>query len=114
MNILQNGLDWLSRQQNQFASSRVTYFRNEKELYVNAVLGRTSYEIVDENGFRIANHAIDFLIRSDELKLIPQIGDTILAENIIYEVIDLGDGCWRWSDPHSITRRIHTSIYKEK
>jgi hypothetical protein len=114
MNILQNGLDWLSRQQNEFASSRVTYFRNEKELSVNAVLGRTKYEIIDENGFRIASHVIDFLIRSDELELIPQIGDTIHTENIIYEVIDLGDGCWRWCDPHGITRRIHTSIYKEK
>jgi hypothetical protein len=113
MNMLQKGLNWLSRQQQKFMSSQVIYLRNEKEFIVNAVLGRTEYEVVDENGFRIAGHAIDFLIQSDEIELIPQSGDQIIANGLIYEVIDLGDGCWQWCDPYGITRRIHTTIYKK-
>jgi hypothetical protein len=112
-NFFESGLNWLSQKQNKFTSSQVTYLRNEKQYLVRTVLGRTKYEIVDDNGFRIASHVIDFLIRSSDLELIPQSGDQILFNNHLYEVIDLGDGCWQWCDPFGITRRIHTSIYKE-
>jgi hypothetical protein len=112
-NVLENGLQWLSQKQNQFASSQVVYCRNDKRYSVNAILGRTKYDIVDENGFRVAAHAIDFLIRAADIELLPQTGDAIIVNNIVHEVIDLGDGCWQWCDPHGITRRIHTNIYKE-
>jgi hypothetical protein len=111
--MLQAGLEWLSQQQKKFVSSPVIYCRDDKQYPVDAVLGRTKYEIVDENGFRVASHAIDFLIRAADLVSIPQNGDWILSNDLIHEVIDLGDGCWQWCDPHGITRRIHTSIYKE-
>jgi hypothetical protein len=113
MNMLQHGLEWLSRQQKQFVSSPVIYCHGNQQCQVNAVLGRTRYDIVDENGFTITGHAIDFLIPAADLDLIPQSGDQILSNGLIHEVIDLGDGCWQWCDPHGITRRIHTNIYKK-
>jgi hypothetical protein len=112
--MLQNGLEWLSRKQQKFVSSPVIYCRDNKQYPVLAVLGRTKYDIVDENGFTVAGHAIDFLIRAESLDFVPQSGDQILSNELIHEVIDLGDGCWQWCDPHGITRRIHTTIYKEK
>ncbi len=114
MNLLQSGLHWLSAKQQKHVSSEVFYCRDEKKYTVNAVLGRTRYEIVDENGFRIAGHAIDFLIAASDLLLVPKVGDTILCENIVHEVADLGDGCWTWCDPHGIRRRIHTEIYRRE
>lgn len=115
MNMLQTGLEWLSTKQKKHASSKVHYCRDNKRCPVDAVLGRTKYEIVDENGFKVASHAIDFLIAAAELPLVPQIGDQIIVGKIIHEVIDLGEnGCWTWCDPHGIRRRIHTSIFKEK
>jgi hypothetical protein len=114
MNLLQNGLEWLSRKQEEFVSSPVIYCRDNKHYPVDAVLGRTKYDIVDENGFRVSGHSIDFLIPSSRLELIPVNGDQIISHDLIYEVIDLGEGCWQWCDPHGITRRIHTTIYKER
>ena len=115
MNMLQNGLQWLSEKQKKHVSSKVLYCRDEKRYSVDAVLGRTKYEIVDENGFKVAGHTIDFLIAAADLPLVPQVGDQIISGNIVHEVIDLGgDGCWTWCDPHGIRRRIHTSIFKEK
>ncbi|MDR1491459.1 MAG: hypothetical protein LBT05_01865 [Planctomycetaceae bacterium] len=111
-NMLENGLHWLSRQQKFHASSVVAYRRGDKQFLVHAVLGRTKYDSVDENGFRIASFATDFLIEAKELRLIPQAGDQIIVSQTIHEVIDLGDGCWRWCDPHEIRRRIHTGIFK--
>jgi hypothetical protein len=113
MNLLRNGLEWLSRKQQEFVSSPVIYCRDNKQYSIHAVLGRTKYDIVDENGFTVSGHTIDFLIPASLLKLIPQSGDLILSNDLIYEVIDLGEGCWQWCDPHGITRRIHSSIYKE-
>ena len=115
MNMLETGLQWLSAKQKKHVSSKVLYCRDDKnEKYsVDAVLGRTKFEIVDENGFSISAHSIDFIIRADELPLEPENGDRILVGNIEHEVNDLGRGCWQWCDPHGIMRRIHTSIFKE-
>ena len=114
MNVLHNGLEWLSRQQEKYVSSPVIYCRNNQQYSVPAVLGRTQYDIVDENGFTVTGHTIDFLIPASVLILIPQNGDQIISNGLIHEVIDLGEGCWQWCDPHGLTRRIHTNIYKEK
>ena len=41
MNLLHNGLEWLSRKQHEFVSSPVIYCRDNKQYQVHAVLGRT-------------------------------------------------------------------------
>ncbi|HBT77645.1 MAG TPA: hypothetical protein DEB39_12150 [Planctomycetaceae bacterium] len=114
MNMLQSGLAWLAAKQKKHASSRVVYIRDGKRYSVDAILGSTKYDIVDETGFKISGHAIDFLIRAVDLPLVPESGDQIVADGIVHEVADLGDGFWRWCDPHGITRRIHTNLFKDK
>lgn len=113
MNMLENGLKWLSGKQKKHVSSKVFYYRGDEKHMVDAVLGRTDFESVDENGFTITAHTIDFLIDAGDLPLIPESGDLLVAGNIVHEVIELGsDGCWCWCDPHGIQRRIHTNIFK--
>jgi hypothetical protein len=106
-NILANGLQWLSRQQNQFMSSPMIYCRDNVQYSIRAVLGRTKYEIVDDNGFTVTSHTMDFLVDAKELPFDPQTGDRIIVQKTIYEVIDIGTGCWTWCEPHHIRRRIH-------
>ena len=114
MNMLQNGLAWLAQKQKRHVSSRVYYYRDEICHPVNATLGRTKYDIEDEYGLRIMAHTTDFLINAADLDLVPQVGDQIVCDKIVYEVLELGQsGCWRWCDPHGIRRRIHTRQYKE-
>ncbi len=115
MNLLETGLQWLSEKQKKHVSSEVLYCRDDKRWSVDTVPGRTRYEIVDENGFKISGYAIDFLIAAADLPLIPQVGDQIVSGKTVHDVTDLGgDGCWTWCDPHGIRRRIHTEIFKEQ
>ncbi|GHT16634.1 hypothetical protein FACS1894189_0800 [Planctomycetales bacterium] len=113
-NIFGDGLQWLSNQQREFVSSPVVYCRDEKEYPVSAVLGRTRYEIVDDNGFTVSSHTTDFLIEATALPFDPQTGDRIIAQKSIYEVIDLGTGCWTWCEPHQIRRRIHSQLFTKQ
>ena len=111
--MLHNGLKWLSAKQKKHVSSKVVYRRDSLEFQPDAVLGRTRYESIDGDGFTITAHTIDFLIAAEDLPLVPQSDDLIVSDNIVHEVIQLGDdGCWCWCDPHGIRRRIHTNIYK--
>lgn len=113
-NLLQSGLSWLSTKQKKHVSSKVLYCRDDKRYPVDAVFGSTKYDVVDENGFKITGHTIDFIIAAVDLPLVPQSGDLIVANKIVHEVADLGDGCWRWCDPHGIMRRIHTNLFTEQ
>ena len=109
MNMLKNGLDWLATKQKKHVSSPVFYYRDEILYPVDAVLGRTKFETVDDYGLRITAHTIDFLINAADLDLTPQVGDRIFCDGITHEVLELGQtGCWCWCDPHGICRRIHT------
>jgi hypothetical protein len=109
MNMLHNGLDWLAQKQKRHVSTRVWYCRDEVYYPVNATLGRTKYDVEEEYGLRITANSIDFLINADELNLVPRVGDRIVCDKSVYEVLELGvTGCWRWCDPHGIKRRIHT------
>ena len=108
MNLLEKGLQWLSGKQKSHVSSVVSYKSGSKTFEINAVLGRTKYEITDDYGFKIAAFSVDFLVPASELPIIPKLGDQIIANTFIYEVLELGGECWRWCDPHRITKRIHT------
>jgi hypothetical protein len=109
MNLLESGLHWLAKKQKQHVSSPVDYCRNEIRHNVDATLGRTKFDTVDDYGLRITAHSIDFLINAADLDLVPQVGDRIICNEIVHEVLELGQsGCWCWCDPHGIKRRIHT------
>ena len=114
MNMLHNGLDWLAAKQKRHVSSRVWYYRDTICYPVKATFGRTKYDVEDEYGLRITTYSIDFLINAADLDLVPQIGDRIVSDKIVHEVLELGQaGCWCWCDPHGIRRRIHTKAMGE-
>ena len=108
--LLRDGLRWLDQQRQAHCSSAVTYSRGSTTATVMATYGRTEFEGLDDGGFRVTAHVIDFLITADAMPVdAPRVGDTITADSVTYEVMNLpGDGCWRWSDPYRTTLRIHT------
>lgn len=108
MDMLRNGLEWLSQKQSQFVSSTVIYRRGGEEYSVPAVFGRTVFDVTDDYGMNVEAHSIDFLIDTEHLPVAPESGDTILANNRTFEVLELAGTCWKWCDPHGIKRRIHT------
>ncbi len=118
--MLRDGLEWLRRKQSEFASIEVAYWRDVESITVNATLGETSYEIEDEYGITVKTQLMDFLIASEDLTLggartEPKVGDCIRvareARIDVYEVMTLGaESCYRYSDPHNITLRIHTKL----
>ena len=109
MNMLADASSWLAGKLKAHASSEVEYRRDAETFTVQAVFGKTDYEVQDESGLRIGGFVCDFLILADELGLKPEVGDVIAAHGRKYEILDLGaDGCWRWSDPYRTTMRIHT------
>ena len=91
------------------ASSPAEYQRGDTTRIVNATVGKTSFEVVDESGFTIETDARDFLIPASELGMTPKIDDLIISDGRKYQVANFGaDGCWRWSDDYHLTYRIHT------
>ena len=110
--LLRQGGQWLEQQRTAHCSSPVTYRRDAAELQVDATFGRTEVEVEDDYGLRIGAQVMDFLILAEAFSPTfdhPQAGDQIVADGVVYEVMNLGgEGCWRWSDPYRQTCRIHT------
>ena len=114
--LLRQGCQWLEQMRVTHCSGPAIYHRGESELAVNATLSATTYEVEDEYGVRIAASVCDFLISSVELAAMgePQLGDRIVADGRVYEVLSLGSqGHWRWSDPYRTTMRIHAKQIDE-
>lgn len=108
-NDLESGLRWLAQMQRKYCSSDVEYRRGSDSRTVPAVFGRTQYETTNEYGVRTGAFCVDFLIAAADLPFSPKSGDEVIADGHTYEVLEIGsEGCWRWSDPHRLTRRIHT------
>ena len=110
--LLRQGAQWLGDMLKQHASSPVTYRRDQESHEIDATFGRTQYEVEDEHGLRVGAEVIDFLVSAEVFAPMfgePEAGDQIVADGVVYEVMDLaGQGHWRWSDPYRTTMRIHT------
>lgn len=109
-NLLNNGLNWLEQKLLGFCSSPVQYRRDNQTVTVNAVFGKTDYEVDNESGLRVGSFVWDFLIDAEALAMTPEIGDiVVVVNNKHFEVMNLsGQGCWRWTGPNQKTYRIHT------
>jgi len=106
--LLQQGSQWLEQMRTSHCSSLVEYRRPPDVKSVRATYGRTRCQVANESGLTVNAQAWDFLVRADELGLVPEPGDVIEANGRRYEVMNFGgDGCWRWSDPYRLTYRIH-------
>lgn len=108
-NLLNDGLDWLEQNLLGFCSSPVEYRRDEATLTVNAVFGKTDYQVSTESGIDVGSFVWDFLIDAAALGMTPQVGDIVEVNGKSFEVMNLsGQGCWRWTGPNQKTYRIHT------
>lgn len=108
-NLLNNGLDWLEQNLLEHCSGSVEYQRDEQTLTVDAVFGKTDYEVDDAAGMRVGSFMWDFLIDAESLGMTPEVGDLIIVNDRQFELMKLsGQGCWRWTGPNQKTYRIHT------
>ena len=116
--LLKTASDWLADQQKTHASRTVTYQRGVDSVQVQAVIGRTVFEVDDGVGVIQKVESRDFLIQAADLILagwtvLPERGDRIQetegTTTYVYEVMAPGgEPAWRYSDPYRKTLRIHT------
>lgn len=111
-NLLNTGLQWLEQKLNSFCSSPVEYRKeglSENAQTVNAMFGKTDIQIGHTDNFQVQSFVWDFLIPAGALEFLPDSGDTILVNGIVYEVMNLaGQGCWQYTSPTRQTYRVHT------
>jgi hypothetical protein len=117
--LLSAGLAHLADQLNTHAGRAVTYTRAAATVELNATLGRTEFQQVDDQGFVIQAFARDYLLVAADLILsgdteptTPAAGDTITETiagvDYVYEVMSLGNGeVWKYSDPYRNMIRVH-------
>ena len=110
-NLLNNGLDWLEQNLLGFCSSPVDYQRDEESLTLDAVFGKTDYQVSSESGVDVGAFIWDFLMDAQTLGMTPEVGDLVVVNGKQFEVMNLsGQGCWRWTGPNQKTMRIHTKL----
>jgi hypothetical protein len=110
-NLLNNGLDWLEQNLLGFCASPVDYRRDEQSLTLDAVFGKTDYQVSTESGVEVGAFIWDFLMDAQTLDMTPKVGDIVVVNGKQYEVMNLsGQGCWRWTGPNQKTMRIHTKL----
>lgn len=97
------------------AGHEVTYQQGEITLEeITAVPGQQPAQFTEVESLGTNSRWRDYLIQASDLvheetALEPTPGDRITDGGDIYEVQDIpGEPCWRWSDPHRQTFRIHT------
>jgi len=119
--LLGRGAAFLDAQRHQHLSRPVLYRRGTDEKEVQATIGKTEFEQVDDVGGAGLIHRVesrDFLVRTAELDLgagpiLPRAGDqvreTVGTSVFVYEVnAPGGQPPWRYSDPYRRVLRIHT------
>ena len=119
--LLDRGAAFLEAQRHQHLSRPVVYRRGTDEKEVQATIGKTEFEQVDDVGGAGLIHRVesrDFLVRTAELDLgagpiLPRAGDqvreTVGTSVFVYEVnAPGGQPPWRYSDPYRRVLRIHT------
>ena len=122
--LLDRGAAFLDAQRHQHLSRPVVYRRGTDEKEVQATIGKTEFEQVDDVGGAGLIHRVesrDFLVRTAELDLgagpiLPRAGDQVRetvggvgGSVFVYEVnAPGGQPPWRYSDPYRRVLRIHT------
>ncbi|MDH4201486.1 MAG: hypothetical protein OEV87_01155 [Phycisphaerae bacterium] len=107
--MLNQGLDWLEQRLMGFCSSPVEYRRDAQTQTVDAVFGKTDFEVEDSTGISVSSFVWDFLICAQTLGFEPEVGDIIVVNGRLFEVMNLsGQGSWRWTGPNRKTYRIYT------
>lgn len=115
MSMMFEAAQWLSDKIAEHATTTVTYSRSALSVTLAAAVGRTAYRIADDYGSRLEYGDRDYLVQASNLVLggtqtTPEPGDQVTeSDGSVYEVLAMfGEPCWRYSDPHHQTLRIHT------
>ena len=113
MNMIAKGIQWLADKQIVHASVKLKYARGDETFKMNGWLGHTKVETTDLNGYKLTSHVTDFLVRSKDLPVTPELGDEIFMNGFRYEVLELGGDaeCWCWSDSYQTIYRIHVKNF---
>ena len=124
VDLLQQASDWLTRTRAATMATVVTYSRpgvspaEPQTVSLAATVDSTAFEI--DNGYGVVEQVVsrDFLLTRSDLVLGgvvvqpkpgDQITETTVAGTFVYESMSPGkEPCWRWSDPHRNTVRVHT------
>lgn len=117
---------WLSGQMKTHASVAVVYRRGDATVDWDAVIGRTEFEIFDnETASLIKVESRDYIGSAAELVIedvavLPEAGDRIEetdADGVVrtYEVLPPAPRtpAWRYSDPYHERLRVHTKLVKK-
>lgn len=111
---LAEGVAWLASQRAAHLSCAVSYGRGGEWIALDATIGRTTFEALQEDGSTLTFEARDFLFPAAQLVLAngpttPRPGDKIRQGGQLYEVLRPAEGpAWRYSDPYRTTIRVHT------
>lgn len=118
--LLERGATWLAGQRHAHLTRPVTYCRDLGQVVLQATIGRSEFEQVDEHGLVVRSVLRDYLVRAADLvlggaRVLPRAGDRIreaVSETVtlVYEVVSPSpdEPPYRTSDPYGITLRIHT------
>lgn len=113
-NLLKTGMSWLAAKCVKHMASQIVYRRGLVDVTINAMIGKTDYEITDESGFVVGAHSVDFIVvAADFGEPKPVGGDLVIYGGRKYEVMSLGGAaCWEWSNglPDSDDATVQTSI----
>ena len=100
-----------------FGAVQIDYVRENKVVAsaIPAKLGKTIFRAENNYGVTIRSEQRDFIVRSSDLDITPEVGDEIHFDGMKYSVTAPNDEpCWKWHtrQTHS-QKRIHTKCYGE-
>ncbi len=118
--ILNSSSDWLLQKQKGIAAQDVVYSRDDEEVTVKAIIGRTSFDLESETGAVERVESRDYIIQCDDLilngvKAKPKRGDKVYEiqgeKKYVYLLLNLGnEPSFRFSDLYRKAYRIHTKL----
>lgn len=121
--FMSRGAAWLSSQMASASGKTVRYARASNFVILNAVVGRTTFDVQDSDGMIVKWTSRDFLIEASALVLAraavtPQQGDTITEydghKTYVHEVnAPTGAQAWEWCGTDRLRMRIHTRTTSE-
>lgn len=118
VDLIQNGIKWLAGRLLDTVSRTVEYHRGQDAVSLQAIIGRTVFEIVDSSGIVERYESRDFIVPADALvlageQIVPRRGDwiveTIGVASLTYEVMaPENEPVWAYTDAYHQMIRIHT------
>ncbi len=116
MDMLQEGMQELNNQFDEFAATAVVYVRSTgvRLTAIPATIGVTKFRYTNQHQQIVVTESRDFLISDKHLNFTPGRGDLIEENGCEYQVSAPNqEPFWIWSDEYRICRRIHTKLIGE-